>query len=128
MQAGREVRVVVDAKAVADDAAAVLARDIAKAVEGQLTYPGEIKVTVVRETRAVSFAPLSGLSGEAGPGNRAKAIASQTLTAPSRGGGAPAPGRGRGVRPRIPRNRPPSGSIHGEGCRSSTRPRGRTGA
>ncbi|MFO0933372.1 MAG: ribonuclease Y [Planctomycetota bacterium] len=56
VQAGREVRVVVDAKAVTDDAAAVLARDIAKAVEGQLTYPGEIKVTVVRETRAVSFA------------------------------------------------------------------------
>lgn len=54
--AGREVRVIVDARTVADDAAVVLARDIAKAVEGQLTYPGEIKVTVVRETRAVSFA------------------------------------------------------------------------
>lgn len=56
VQAGREVRVVVDAKSVGDEAAAVLARDIATAVEGQLTYPGEIKVTVVRETRAVSFA------------------------------------------------------------------------
>ncbi|MBL9089132.1 MAG: ribonuclease Y [Planctomycetia bacterium] len=56
VSAGREVRVIVDARTVADAAALVLARDIAKAVEGQLTYPGEIKVTVVRETRAVSFA------------------------------------------------------------------------
>lgn len=54
--AGREVRVIVDAKAVPDEAAAALARDIALKVEGELSYPGEIKVTVVRETRAVSYA------------------------------------------------------------------------
>ena len=56
VQAGREVRVLVDARRVGDDAAAALARDVAAAVEGRLTYPGEIKVTVVRETRAISFA------------------------------------------------------------------------
>jgi len=56
VQAGREVRVIVDGKRVPDAEAATLARDIAKAVEAALTYPGEIKVTVVRETRAVSFA------------------------------------------------------------------------
>ncbi|MDX1564285.1 MAG: ribonuclease Y, partial [Phycisphaeraceae bacterium] len=56
IQAGREVRVLVDAKKVSDDVSAKLARDIAKRVEEEMTYPGEVKVTVLRETRAVEFA------------------------------------------------------------------------
>jgi ribonuclease Y len=56
IQAGREVRVIADANKASDKEAAKMCRDIAKAIEEQLTYPGEIKVTVVRETRAVEFA------------------------------------------------------------------------
>jgi ribonuclease Y len=56
VQAGREVRVVVDAKQVNDREAAKMARDIAKAVEQTLTYPGEIKVSVLRETRNIAYA------------------------------------------------------------------------
>ncbi len=51
IQAGREVRVLANAKMTDDSAAAKICRDIAKAFEEQLTYPGEIKVTVVRESR-----------------------------------------------------------------------------
>lgn len=56
IQAGREIRVIVDAKRVDDSYAALIARDIAKQVEEQMTYPGEIKVTVLREVRAVATA------------------------------------------------------------------------
>ena len=56
IQAGREVRVLVRAEDTSDDSAAKVCRDIAKAYEAQLTYPGEIKVTVIRETRTSSIA------------------------------------------------------------------------
>ncbi len=56
IQAGREIRVIVDCKRVNDDQAVWLSRDIAKKVESELTYPGQIKVTVIRETRSVEYA------------------------------------------------------------------------
>jgi ribonuclease Y len=56
IQAGREVRVIADAGRTSDSDALKVCRDIARAIEQQLNYPGEIKVTVVRETRAVEFA------------------------------------------------------------------------
>ena len=56
MQAGREIRVMVSPEAVSDADAQFLARDIAKQVEAELTYPGTIKITVVRESRATELA------------------------------------------------------------------------
>jgi ribonuclease Y len=56
IQAGRELRVVVESDRVSDEEALWLARDVAKKVESELTYPGQIKVTVIRETRAVEYA------------------------------------------------------------------------
>jgi ribonucrease Y len=56
IQAGREVRVIANASQTSDSDAIKVCHDIAKAIEEQLHYPGEIKVTVVRETRAVEFA------------------------------------------------------------------------
>jgi ribonuclease Y len=56
MQAGREIRVMVKPERVDDIQAQVIARDVAKQVEEELTYPGQIRVTVVRESRATEFA------------------------------------------------------------------------
>ena len=56
IQAGREVRVIVDAKLVDDKISAKIARDIAKKIETDMTYPGEIKVTLIREVRSVEYA------------------------------------------------------------------------
>lgn len=56
IQAGREVRVIVDSKQISDEDSIWLSKSIAKKVQSELTYPGEIKVTVIRETRSVDFA------------------------------------------------------------------------
>ncbi|MBN2360548.1 MAG: HDIG domain-containing protein, partial [Deltaproteobacteria bacterium] len=56
VQAGRELRVMVESSQVNDDGIVVLSRDIAKKIESEMTYPGQIKVTVIRETRASEFA------------------------------------------------------------------------
>ncbi len=56
IQAGREIRIMVEGEKVDDDQSFLLCRDIAKKIEKELTYPGQIKVTVIRETRAVDYA------------------------------------------------------------------------
>ncbi len=56
IQAGREIRVIVDSKKIGDEQAIWLSKDIAKKVESELTYPGQIKVTVIRETRSIEYA------------------------------------------------------------------------
>ena len=56
LQAGREIRVMVESEAISDEAAVWLSKDIAKRIENELEYPGQIKVTVIRETRAIDYA------------------------------------------------------------------------
>lgn len=56
LQAGREVRIIVEAEKVSDEKAVWLSRDIARKVEAELQYPGQIKVVVIREMRAVDYA------------------------------------------------------------------------
>jgi ribonuclease Y len=56
VQAGREIRIIVKPEEVDDPTAQLMARDIVKRIEGELTYPGQIKVTVIRETRVVDYA------------------------------------------------------------------------
>ncbi len=56
IQAGREIRLIVESDKVSDEEAALISRDVAKKIEQELTYPGQIKVTVIRETRAVDYA------------------------------------------------------------------------
>jgi len=56
IQAGREVRVMIDANKVGDDEAYLIAHNIAKRVSEEMTFPGEIRVTVLRETRAIEYA------------------------------------------------------------------------
>ncbi len=56
MQAGREIRVMVAPGAIDDDAATLLSHEIAREIENELEYPGQIKVTVIRESRAVEYA------------------------------------------------------------------------
>jgi ribonuclease Y len=56
MQAGREIRVMVKPEQISDADSVVLARDIAKEIEDQMEYPGQIKVMVVRESRAIDYA------------------------------------------------------------------------
>lgn len=56
IQAGREIRVIVNYEKISDDEAVVLASDIAKRIEKEVEYPGQIKVTVIRETRSFTYA------------------------------------------------------------------------
>ena len=56
LQAGREIRVIVKPKEVDDDGAVLLSHEIAREIEDQLEYPGQIKVTVIRESRAIEYA------------------------------------------------------------------------
>ncbi len=56
IQAGREVRIIVDSNKLSDEESLWLSKDIAKKIEAELTYPGQIRVTVIRETRAVEYA------------------------------------------------------------------------
>lgn len=56
IQAGREIRIMVKPEKVNDDEAVLMARDIVKVVEKDLDYPGQIKINVIRETRAVDYA------------------------------------------------------------------------
>ncbi len=56
LQAGREIRILVESEHVSDEEAVWLSKDIARRIENELEYPGQIKVTVIRETRAVDYA------------------------------------------------------------------------
>ena len=56
IQAGRELRVIVGADKLSDQEAESLSHDIAKKIQDEMTYPGQVKITVIRETRAVSYA------------------------------------------------------------------------
>jgi ribonuclease Y len=56
LQAGREIRIIVESQKVSDERAALAAKDIAKKIKDELDYPGQIKVTVIREMRAVEYA------------------------------------------------------------------------
>ena len=56
LQAGREIRIMVESERISDEEAIWLSKDIARRIENELEYPGQIKVTVIRETRAVDFA------------------------------------------------------------------------
>ena len=56
IQAGRELRVIVGADKLDDKDTELLSFDIAKKIQDEMTYPGQVKITVIRETRAVSYA------------------------------------------------------------------------
>jgi ribonuclease Y len=56
IQAGRELRVIVGSDKMTDIEAENLSYDIAKKIQDEMTYPGQIKITVIRETRAISYA------------------------------------------------------------------------
>ena len=56
IQAGRELRVIVGAEKVSDIEANKLSYDLSRQIQSEMTYPGQIKVTVIRETRAVNYA------------------------------------------------------------------------
>ncbi|MCK5801366.1 MAG: ribonuclease Y, partial [Lentisphaeria bacterium] len=56
IQAGRELRVIVNPERIHEDRALVLAREMAERIEKEMRYPGQIKVAIIRETRAVEFA------------------------------------------------------------------------
>jgi ribonuclease Y len=67
LQAGREIRVIVRPTEVDDDLAALLSHEIAREIEDQLEYPGQVKVTVIRESRSVDVARNHTLPAQHGP-------------------------------------------------------------
>jgi ribonuclease Y len=56
VQAGREMRIIVEPNQVTDDDTVMLARDVARKIESEMAYPGQIKVTVIREVRSTELA------------------------------------------------------------------------
>ena len=56
LQAGREIRIIVESQKISDDRAVLAAKEIAQKIKDELDYPGQIKVTVIREMRAVEYA------------------------------------------------------------------------
>jgi ribonuclease Y len=56
IQAGRELRVIVGSEHVSDKEAETLSYEIAKKIQDEMTYPGQVKITVIRETRAINYA------------------------------------------------------------------------
>ena len=56
LQAGREIRVIVESSEVSDEQAFWLTKDIAKKIENEMQYPGQVKVTLIREMRVVDYA------------------------------------------------------------------------
>jgi ribonuclease Y len=56
IQAGRELRVIVESEKVTDDQADILSVDLSQRIQKEMTYPGQIKITVIREKRAVNYA------------------------------------------------------------------------
>jgi ribonuclease Y len=66
IQAGREVRIIVDSEKINDEQAIWLSKDIARKVEAEMTYPGQITVTVIRETRSIDFARSGRTAGRRG--------------------------------------------------------------
>jgi ribonuclease Y len=56
IQAGRELRVIVESEKVSDENAASLSFEISQKIQTEMTYPGQVKITVIRETRAVNIA------------------------------------------------------------------------
>jgi ribonuclease Y len=55
IQAGREIRVITESEKITDESAMLLSKDIARQIEENLTFPGQVKVVVIRETRAVEY-------------------------------------------------------------------------
>ena len=56
IQAGREVRIIVKPDRISDDKMTILAREVAKKIENEMDYPGQIKVNIIRETRTIDYA------------------------------------------------------------------------
>ena len=56
IQAGREIRIIVKPEDVNDDMSSVISRELAKKIESEMSYPGQIKVTVIRESRYIEYA------------------------------------------------------------------------
>ena len=56
IQAGRELRVIVGADKISDEETEKLSTEIAQKIQDEMTYPGQVRITVIRETRAVSYA------------------------------------------------------------------------